>query len=305
MIGLDGRPQQKPLVVILREWSQFRLATVYRRVTHRLAQVDDRIHILEGRMIVYLNIDEVIAVIRESDEPKAALIARFELSERQAEDILEIRLRQLAKLEGIKIERELKALQDERSKLQKLLASEKALRTLVANEIDADVKTYGDERRTLIEQAERAVLSVAVVDEPVTVVISNKHWARTRQGHGLDMTSIAFKEGDGLLAAYECRTTDHCIVICSNGRVCSIPVASLPGGRGDASCMPCVAMPRSNYCWRPTRATASPAHWAIWWGVTRRASSSSLQMVRRYWSQFCSPASLNHWSQRYPVQREC
>ncbi len=233
MIGLDGRPQQKPLVVILREWSQFRLATVYRRVSHRLAQVDDRIHILEGRMIVYLNIDEVIAVIRESDEPKAALIARFELSERQAEDILEIRLRQLAKLEGIKIERELKALQDERSKLQKLLASEKALRTLVANEIDADVKTYGDERRTLIEQAERAVLSVAVVDEPVTVVISNKHWARTRQGHGLDMTSIAFKEGDGLLAAYECRTTDHCIVICSNGRVCSIPVASLPGGRGD------------------------------------------------------------------------
>ncbi|NNM79043.1 MAG: DNA topoisomerase IV subunit A [Gallionella sp.] len=233
MIGLDGRPQQKPLAVILREWAQFRLATVYRRVTHRLAQVDDRIHILEGRMIVYLNIDEVIAVIRESDEPKAALIARFNLSERQADDILEIRLRQLAKLEGIKIERELKALQDERSKLQRLLASEKALRTLVANEIDADVKTYGDERRTLIEQAERAVLSVAVVDEPVTVVISHKHWARTRQGHGLDMSSVAFKEGDGLLAAYECRSTDHCIVICSNGRVCSIPVASLPGGRGD------------------------------------------------------------------------
>ncbi|MGB8516427.1 MAG: DNA topoisomerase IV subunit A [Gallionella sp.] len=233
MIGLDGRPQQKPLASILREWAQFRLSTVYRRVTHRLAQVNERIHILEGRMIVYLNIDEVIALIRESDEPKAALMARFDLSERQAEDILEIRLRQLAKLEGIKIERELKALMDERNKLEKLLASEKALRTLVANEIDADVKTFGDDRRTLIEQAERAVLSMAVVDEAVTVIISNKHWARTRQGHGLEMSSVTFKEGDGLLASFECRSTDHCIVICSNGRVCSIPVASLPGGRGD------------------------------------------------------------------------
>jgi topoisomerase-4 subunit A len=233
MIGLDGRPQQKPLANILREWAQFRVATVFRRVTHRLGQVNERIHILEGRMIVYLNIDEVIAVIRESDEPKAALIARFNLSERQADDILEIRLRQLAKLEGIKIERELKALMDERVKLEKLLASDKALRQLVAGEIDADVKTYGDDRRTLIEQAERAVLTVAVVDEPVTVILSKKHWARTRQGHGLDMSSVAFKEGDGLLAAYECRTTDHCIVICSNGRVCSIPVAQLPGGRGD------------------------------------------------------------------------
>ena len=233
MIGLDGRPQQKPLANILREWAQFRVATVSRRVTHRLGQVNERIHILEGRMIVYLNIDEVIAVIRESDEPKAALIARFNLSERQAEDILEIRLRQLAKLEGIKIERELKALMDERTKLEKLLASEKALRQLVAGEIDADVKTYGDDRRTLIEQAERAVLTVAVVDEAVTVILSKKHWARTRLGHGLDMSGVAFKEGDGLLATFECRSTDHCIVICSNGRVCSVSVASVPGGRGD------------------------------------------------------------------------
>ncbi|NNM68368.1 MAG: DNA topoisomerase IV subunit A [Gallionella sp.] len=233
MIGLDGRPQQKPLASILREWAQFRVATVSRRVTHRLGQVNERIHILEGRMIVYLNIDEVIAVIRESDEPKAALIARFNLSERQAEDILEIRLRQLAKLEGIKIERELKALTDERTKLEKLLASEKALRQLVAGEIDADVKTYGDDRRTLIEQAERAVLTVAVVDEAVTVILSKKHWVRTRLGHGLDISGVAFKEGDGLLATFECRSTDHCIVICSNGRVCSVSVASVPGGRGD------------------------------------------------------------------------
>jgi topoisomerase-4 subunit A len=233
MISLDGRPQQKPLATILREWGQFRVATVFRRVTHRLSQVNERIHILEGRMIVYLNVDEVIKLIRESDEPKAALMARFSLSERQAEDILEIRLRQLARLEGIKIERELNALKDERTKLEKLLASDKALRTLVANEIDADVKTFGDERRTLIEAASRTVLSVAVVDEAVTVIVSNKHWVRTRLGHGQDLSTLAFKDGDGLWASFECRSTDSCIVMCSNGRVCSVPVSALPGGRGD------------------------------------------------------------------------
>ncbi|MEQ1556324.1 MAG: DNA gyrase subunit A, partial [Gallionella sp.] len=233
MISLDGRPQQKPLATILREWGQFRVATVFRRVTHRLSQVNERIHILEGRMIVYLNVDEVIKLIRESDEPKAALMVRFALSERQAEDILEIRLRQLARLEGIKIERELNALKDERTKLEKLLASDKALRTLVANEIDADVKTFGDERRTLIEAASRTVLSVAVVDEAVTVIVSNKHWVRTRLGHGQDLSALAFKDGDGLWASFECRSTDSCIVMCSNGRVCSVPVSALPGGRGD------------------------------------------------------------------------
>jgi len=233
MIGLDGRPKQKPLADILREWAAFRLATVRRRCEHRLGQVNDRIHILDGRMIVYLNLDEVIALIRESDEPKPALIERFDLSDRQAEDILEIRLRQLAKMEGIKIERELQQLKDEGAELAKLLASDAALRRRVAKEIDADIKTYGDKRRTLIEQAERVVLTVQVVDEPVTVIISRKHWGRTRQGHGLDLSGVSFKEGDGLLTAFECRTTDHCIVLCSNGRVCSIPVHLLPGGRGD------------------------------------------------------------------------
>jgi topoisomerase-4 subunit A len=206
---------------------------VRRRCEHRLAQVNDRIHILDGRMIVYLNLDEVIALIRESDEPKAALIERFDLSDRQAEDILEIRLRQLARMEGIKIERELQQLKDEGAELGKLLGSDSAMRRRVAKEIDDDIKTFGDDRRTLIEQAERVVLTTQVVDEPVTVVISGKHWGRTRQGHGLDLSAISFKEGDGLLGAFECRTTDHCIVICSNGRVCSIPVHQLPGGRGD------------------------------------------------------------------------
>ncbi len=233
MISLDGRPRQKPLAEILREWAEFRLGTVRRRCEHRLAQVNDRIHILDGRMIVYLNLDEVIALIRESDEPKAALIERFDLSDRQAEDILEIRLRQLAKMEGIKIERELKQLKDEGEELGKLLGSDAMMRRRVAKEIDEDIKTYGDERRTLIEEAERVVLTTQVVDEPVTVLISKKHWGRTRQGHGLDLAGISFKDGDALLGAFECRTTDHCIVICSNGRVCSIPVHLLPGGRGD------------------------------------------------------------------------
>jgi topoisomerase-4 subunit A len=235
MIGLDGRPQQKPLTRIIREWVEFRLSTVRRRCEHRLGQVNDRLHILEGRMVVFLNLDEVIALIRESDDPKAALIARFELSDRQAEDILEIRLRQLARMEGIRIEKEMKGLEKERRELTRLLSKESALRELVAEEIEADAKTYGDERRTLIKEAEKSAIVVPVLDEPVTVIISNKHWVRTRQGHSLDLSTLAFKDGDGMLGKFECRTTDHCIVICDNGRVCSIPVAQLPSGRGDGA----------------------------------------------------------------------
>lgn len=233
MIGLDGRPQQKSLPQIIREWVEFRLATVRRRSQYRLGQVNDRLHILAGRMVVFLNIDEVIKIIRESDDPKAALIARFELSDRQAEDILEIRLRQLARLEGIRIEKEIKQLEKEAKDLTRLLSKDSALREQVASEIDADALTYGDDRRTLIQEAQRATPVNNVIDEPVTVIISRKHWGRTRQGHGLDLSALPFKDGDGLLAKYECRTTDHCIVICDNGRVCSIPVNQLPSGRGD------------------------------------------------------------------------
>ena len=235
MIGLDGRPQQKPLSGIIREWVAFRLHTVRRRCEFRLGQVNDRLHILEGRMVVFVNLDVVIALIRESDDPKAALVARFELSERQAEDILEIRLRQLAKMEGIRIEKEIKALEKERKELTRLLGKQSALRELVATEIEADAKTYGDERRTLIKEEERSTLAVPQLDEPVTVIISRKHWVRTRQGHGLELSALAFKDGDSLLEKYECRTTDHCIVICDNGRVCSIPIAQLPSGRGDGA----------------------------------------------------------------------
>lgn len=233
MIGLDGRPVQKSLRQMLQEWIAFRQSTIEKRSQHRLSKVLDRIHILEGRQTVLLNIDEVIAIIRQSDEPKAALIARFNLSDRQAEDILEIRLRQLARLEAIKIEQELSELRAEQGKLEEILASPAALRRLMVKEIEADAKTFADPRRTLIQAEKKAVAEVKVVDEPVTVVVSQKGWVRARTGHGHEASSFAFKAGDGLYGTFECRSVDTLLVFGSNGRVYSIDVSLLPGGRGD------------------------------------------------------------------------
>lgn len=233
MLGQDKRPRQKTLTEILQEWIDFRLHTVRRRSAHRLGKVEDRIHILEGRQLVLLNIDEVIRIIRESDEPKPALMQAFGLTERQAEDILEIRLRQLARLEAIRIEQELKDLFDERKKLQGLLGSETTLKKAVIKEIEADIKTYGDDRRTLIEAAEKAAVEARQVEEPVTVIISAKGWVRSRQGHGHDARQFNFKTGDELAGAYEVKTTDQLHALASNGRVYSIPVAGLPSARGD------------------------------------------------------------------------
>ncbi|MEM5318371.1 DNA topoisomerase IV subunit A [Paraburkholderia sp. JHI869] len=233
MIGADGRPRQKGISEILGEWIGFRFATVTRRTQHRLTKVDDRIHILEGRMIVFLNIDEVIRIIRESDEPKSALMSAFGLSERQAEDILEIRLRQLARLEKIKIEKELAELREEKAKLEELLANDSSMKRLIVKEIEADAKQYGDDRRTLIQQEKRASFEARVVDEPVTVVVSQKGWVRALKGHGLDTQGFTFKAGDGLYAAFQCRTPDTLIAWGSKGRVYSVSIANLPGGRGD------------------------------------------------------------------------
>ena len=233
MIGIDGRPTQKSLRQMLAEWIEFRQSTITRRSQHRLNKVLDRIHILEGRQLVLLNIDEVIRIIRQSDEPKAALIERFKLSDRQAEDILEIRLRQLARLEAIKIEQELKELRDEQGRLEDILANPGSLKRLMVKEIEADAKTFADARRTLIQTEKKAVAEIKVVDEPVTVVVSSKGWVRARTGHGHEAGSFAFKAGDGLYGTFECRTVDTMIVFGSNGRVYSVPVASLPGARGD------------------------------------------------------------------------
>ena len=233
MVGIDGRPVQKSLRDVLTEWVEFRSTTILRRSQHRLAKVLDRIHILEGRQLVLLNIDEVIHIIRHSDEPKAALIERFKLSDRQAEDILEIRLRQLARLEAIKIEQELKDLRDEQAKLEEIVGSPAALRRLMVKEIEADAKTFADARRTLIQEEKKAVAEVKVIDEPVTVVVSEKGWVRARTGHGHEASAFAFKSGDGLYGTFECRTVDTFIAFGSNGRVYSVPVAALPGARGD------------------------------------------------------------------------
>ncbi|MDO8387058.1 MAG: DNA gyrase subunit A, partial [Polaromonas sp.] len=237
MVGLDGRPTQKNLRQMFTEWISFRQTTIQRRSQHRLDKVLDRIHILEGRQLVLLNIDEVIAIIRQAEEPKVALIARFNLSDRQAEDILEIRLRQLARLEAIKIEQELKNLREEQGRLEEILGSPAALRRLMIKEIEADAKQFADPRRTLIQAEKKAVLEVKVLDEPVTVVVSAKGWVRARSGHGHDAASFAFKSGDALYGTFECRTVDTLLVFGTaakgTGRVYSIPVAMLPGARGD------------------------------------------------------------------------
>jgi topoisomerase IV subunit A len=233
MVGRDGKPTQKGARQVLLEWVAFRQATVQRRSQHRLQRVLDRVHILEGRQQVLLNIDEVIRIIRKSDEPKPALIAKFKLSERQADDILDLRLRQLARLEAIKIEQELEELRDQQGRLEDILGSPAALRRTVIREIEADAKQHGDERRTLIQAEKRAVAELRVVDEPVTVVVSLKGWVRRMQGHEVDGASLAFKAGDGLYGTFACRSVDTLLVFGSNGRVYSVAISGLPGGRGD------------------------------------------------------------------------
>jgi topoisomerase-4 subunit A len=233
MIGGDGRPRQKGLSDILREWVEFRFVTVRRRTEFRMGKVDDRIHILEGREAVLLNIDKVIAIIRNSDEPKAALMAEFRLSDRQAEDILEIRLRQLARLETIKIQQELAELRKEKSGLQDILDNASTMKRLIIREIEADAKQFGDVRRTVIEEAQKAVAEQKVIDEAVTVIISEKGWVRARTGIGHDVAQFTFKAGDALYGAFECRTVDTLLGFGDNGKVYSVPVAALPGARGD------------------------------------------------------------------------
>jgi topoisomerase-4 subunit A len=235
MVGLDGKPVQKSLRQVLVEWLGFRQATVERRSRHRLLKAEDRIHILEGRQAVLLNIDEVIRIIRASDEPKPALIEAFRLSERQADDILEIRLRQLARLEAIKIEQELTELRSEAERLRDILANPATLKRLVIKEIEADARQFGDERRTLIQAEKRVLAEIRVVDEPVTVVVSQKGWLRALKGHEVDVGGLSFKAGDALYGVFPCRSVDTLIALGSSGRSYSVAVSQLPGGRGDGA----------------------------------------------------------------------
>lgn len=237
VVGRDGRPGQKGLLALVAEWTGFRLDTVRRRSQHRLEAVNKRIHILEGRKAVLLNIDEVIRVIREADDPKADLIAAFDLTEIQADDILEIRLRQLARLEAIKIEKELAELMNERDELNRILGDADALTTRVIDEIRADMKKYGDARRTLIEAAQSITASAAseeaLVDEPVTVIVSRNGWLRTRVGHGIDRAAVQYKAGDSALAVIETRTIHPLVLMDTLGRTYTLRIPELPSGRGD------------------------------------------------------------------------
>ncbi|MEY3943335.1 MAG: hypothetical protein RLZZ133_1025, partial [Pseudomonadota bacterium] len=232
-VDTQGRPRSLSLTEMLRQWVDFRLLTVRRRSAYRLEIAQRRIHILEGRVIALASIDEVIAVIRESDEPKPALVARFGLSELQAEDILELRLRQLARLEAIKIEKELSALREQADKLSQILDSERTLRKTVSKEVAEDTKRFADARRTLVKAELKATVEIPVVDDPVTVVVSVNGWVRSRQGHGHAAQGFSFKTGDSLYAAFECRTTDQLVALSATGRAYSVSVASLPGFRGE------------------------------------------------------------------------
>ena len=233
MLGRDGRPRSKNLKDVISEWIEFRFTTVRRRTNHRLGEVDRRIHILEGRLLALLSIDKVIRIIRKADDPKADLVAAFGLTEIQADDILEIRLRQLARLEGIKIETELTALKHERKGLKHILADASALSELVVSELQADAKRFADPRRTIIEAVAPVEIDRAVPDEPVTITVSRHGWIRSRQGHGLDASQFAYKAGDAPLAVMETRTVHPVVVLDTKGRAYTIRAADIPGGRGD------------------------------------------------------------------------
>ncbi len=234
MIGLDGRPQVKGLRDILTEWLTFRTETVRRRLQHRLDKVLARLHILDGLLIAYLNIDEVIAIIRNEDHPKPVLMARFGLSDLQAEAILELKLRHLAKLEEMKIRGEQDELEKERAALEKTLGSKKLLNRLIRKELERDAEKYGDDRRSPIveRQAAQALDTTELIaNEPLTVILSQKGWIRAAKGHDIDVTSLNYRSGDGFLDAVRTRTTQPVYLLDSTGRAYSTSAHDLPSAR--------------------------------------------------------------------------
>ncbi len=234
MIGVNGRPQVKDLKTILQEWLQYRTETVRRRLQHRLDRVEQEIHILEGLMVAYLNIDEVIRIVREEDNPKQELIRRFQLSDTQTEAVLDLRLRRLAKLEEIKIKGELDKLQEERQSLQQILGSSTRLKKLVKEEIRADMEKFGDARRSPLEQREeaRAMNEAQLMPtEPVTVILSEKGWVKAAKGHDIDPPTLNYRAGDSFKQAAMGRSNQLAVFLDSTGRCYSIPSHSLPSAR--------------------------------------------------------------------------
>ena len=236
VIGLDGRPQVKNLKTLLSEWLAFRSSTVTRRLQHRLQKVERRLHLLEGLLVAFLNLDEVIHIIRTEDEPKAALIARFGLSEDQAEYILETKLKQLARLEEMKIRGEQDELAKERDKIIAILDSKTKLKKLIRDELQADAKKFGDERRSPLvqRQAAQAIDETELVpSEPMTVVMSEKGWIRAAKGHDIDASTLSYRDGDALQGAVRARSTQQVAFLDSEGRAYSTPVHTLPSARGN------------------------------------------------------------------------
>ena len=235
VIGLDGRPRIRNLREMLVEWLQFRTATVRRRLQYRLDKVLTRLHILEGLLVAYLNIDEVIAIIRNEDAPKPVLMQRFGISDQQAEAILELKLRHLAKLEEMKIRGEQDELAAERDELEKILGSDRRLKTLIRNELQADAEKYGDQRRSpLVERsAARALDETALFSaEPVTVILSEKGWVRAAKGHEVDVEALSYKAGDRFKSSAIGRSNEQAVFLDSTGRTYSLAVHQLPSARG-------------------------------------------------------------------------
>ena len=237
-LGLDGFPETKGIVEILTEWGEFRVRTVRRRTQFRFDRVQERHEIVMGRMLAYVKIDEIIKLIRASEdqaEARVNLQTRFKFTEKQSEDIVNLRLGQLTKLDGIKLNDERKALEAERKDLKNILDDEKELKKIVIAELQDDAKKFGDERRTLIKTAERAQVERTVVEEPVSVILSRKGWIRARTGHGLDVSQLSFKDGDALLQTLECKTTDPVTVLAASGKSFTVQAADIPSGRGDGA----------------------------------------------------------------------
>ena len=235
IIGLDGRPRVLGLAAILGQWLEYRIATVRRRLGHRLEKVDRRLHILAGLLIVYLNLDEVIRIIRREDEPKPVLMRRFELSEEQAEEILNTRLRHLARLEEMKIRAEQTTLGAERADLEALLSSPAKLKRLVVAELRADADRYGDARRTRIVEREAAQAideTTLIPNEPVSVVLSTGGWVRAAKGHDIDPRTLSYKSGDGFQAMARGRSLQPAVFIDSTGRTYCLPAHTLASARG-------------------------------------------------------------------------
>lgn len=235
MIGINRRPQVKNLVSLLKEWLQFRTETVKRRLQYRLDKILDRLHILEGLLIAFLNIDEVIKIIRSEDKPKPALIKAFKISDRQAEAILELKLRQLAKLEEVKITAEQKELSDERKALDQLLKSSARLKTLIKKEIQEDAEKFGDDRRSQLvvrEEAQAFSETELISTEPVTIVLSDRGWVRSAKGHEVEPDKLQYKSGDSFKLAAKGKSNQLAVFLDSTGRSYSIPAHTLPSARG-------------------------------------------------------------------------